>query len=217
MIDTPQPPPGRTHAVSPAQGQAPSARTLMKATAVALVIAVVVLVTAVLPAEYGVDPTGVGRALGLTDLFAAEDATPVLAAGGPVTPTAAGPVFRQLNEYREDTREFTLPPWEGIEFKYKLDRGATMLYSWRATAFADFDFHTEPDGKPAEASDSFEKGNTAQSRGAYVAPYDGIHGWYWENPTDREVTVTLTTTGFYSSGTYFSSAGIEEFPIPERP
>jgi hypothetical protein len=72
----------------------------------------------------------------------------------------------------------------------------------------DFDFHTEPEGLPPDASESFEKGNASQKRGAYTAPYDGIHGWYWENTTDRAVTVTLTSAGFYSSARLF---------LPQRP
>jgi hypothetical protein len=196
--------------------QAPSTRSLVKATLVALVLAVVVLVVAVLPAEYGIDPTGVGRATGLMDLYEAGESAMALTGAAPIVPTAEGPVFRQLNDYRVDRREFTIPPRTGMEFKYRLDRGATMLYAWRATAFVDFDFHTEPAGQPPEASDSFELGSAAQSRGAYVAPYAGIHGWYWENPTDRDVTVTLETAGFYQAGTLFLPTGIQEFKIPER-
>jgi hypothetical protein len=191
-------------------------RSLIKATIVALAVAGLVLVTAILPAEYGVDPTGAGRALGLMDLYAAGEAATALAGAAPITPTTGGPVFRQLNDYRVDMREFTIPPRGGMEFKYRLDRGASMLYAWRASAFVDFDFHTDPAGQPPEASDSFERGNAAQSRGTYVAPYAGIHGWYWENPTDREVTITLSTAGFYQAATLFLPGGIQEFKIPER-
>jgi hypothetical protein len=176
-----------------------------------------VLVVAVLPAEYGIDPLGTGRALGLSDLFAAganvDPATPAT-----ITAPTGGPVYPQFNEYRVDTREFTIQPGTGMEFKYELDKGATMLYSWKASAFVDFDFHTEPEGKPSSESDSFEKGTAAQKRGGYTAPYNGIHGWYWENKTDRPVTVTLTAAGFFDEATLF----LPETPpqlvdIPERP
>jgi hypothetical protein len=194
---------------------APSGKALVKATLLALVVAGVVLVMAVLPAEYGIDPLGTGRALGLNNLFAAEGAP-----AGPATivPGAAGPVHPQLNEYRADSRVLKIGPKQGIEFKYDLDKGATMLYAWKADAFVDFDFHTEPEGKPPEASDSFEKGQAAQKRGAYTAPYDGIHGWYWENTTDREVTVTLSSTGFYQSARLFlPDRPVQFIEIPERP
>jgi hypothetical protein len=40
----------------------------LRSTAIAAVIASAILVTIVLPAEYGIDPTGVGRILGLTQM-----------------------------------------------------------------------------------------------------------------------------------------------------
>jgi hypothetical protein len=61
------------------------------ATAAAMFVAGVVLVTVVLPAEYGVDPTGAGTAFGLTQIAGAEAAVaPTEAATGvPVAATAA--------------------------------------------------------------------------------------------------------------------------------
>jgi hypothetical protein len=151
------------------------------------------------------------------DLFAAggdEEA----AAPAAVTPGLAGPVYPRSNEWRVDTREFTIPPGTGMEFKYELDRGSTMVYSWKASNFVNYDFHTEPEGKPSSASESFDKGETSQRRGAYTAPYDGIHGWYWENGTNRDITVTLHTAGFYEEGRLFlPKQPAETIEIPERP
>lgn len=183
---------------------APSAIALVKATLAALVVAAIVLVVAVLPAEYGIDPTGAGRALGLNGLFeAGQEAAAVAGAPATVTASEGGPLHPQFNEYRADTREFTIAPKTGMEFKYTLNKGATMIYSWKATGFVDFDFHTEPAGKPSSASDSFEKGEAVQKKGGYTAPYDGIHGWYWENKGTAPVTVTLRSEGFYSRATLF--------------
>jgi hypothetical protein len=203
---------------NPPPAPAPSGRALGKATLVALAAAALVLVTAVLPAEYGIDPLGTGRVLGLLDLFAAgEEANAAASAPATIVPTEAGPVHPRFDDYRFDTREFKVPPRTGMEFKYELDKGATMLYSWKATGFVDFDFHTEPEGKPSSASDSFEKGTAAQKRGAYTAPYNGIHGWYWENKSDREVTVTLTSAGFYDEARLFlPKTPVQAIEIPAR-
>ena len=203
--------------VGPSGAPAPSGRTLLKATLVALVIAGVVLVTAVLPADYGIDPLGVGRATGLLDLFAAGGDEEAAATPATITPGLAGPVFPRPYDWRLDTREFTIAPGTGMEFKYELDRGATMLYSWKANGFVDYDFHTEPEGKPSSASDSFDKGQASQRRGAYTAPYDGIHGWYWENKSNKDVTVTLQTAGFYDEATVFlPREPPQPIQIPER-
>jgi hypothetical protein len=186
---------------------APSRRALVTATAIALLVAGIILVVAVLPAEYGIDPLGTGRALGLTNLYGAADEN--------IVPTAGSPVVPHTLEYRVDTREFTLGPYDSFEFKYELAKGASMVYAWTASADLEFDFHTEPAGKPPEASDSFEKGNAAQSRGAYSAPYDGIHGWYWENTSEENVTIKLAASGFYSSAKMFTGGGnVEAFEIP---
>ena len=50
--------------------EAPSKAKLLKATGVALAVALVLLFVAILPAEYGIDPLGAGKALGLTGLAA---------------------------------------------------------------------------------------------------------------------------------------------------
>lgn len=203
----------QAHYVGPG---APAPRKLFKATLVALVLAAVVLVTAVLPAEYGIDPLGLGEAMGLMDLFAAGGSEEA-AAPATVTPGLTGPVFPRPYDWRVDTREFTIPPGTGMEFKYELDRGSTILYSWKATNFVNYDFHTEPEGKPVSASDSFDKGESSQRRGAYTAPYDGIHGWYWENGTNRDITVTLQTAGFYEEGRLFlPKEPPQTIEIPER-
>ena len=190
----------------------PSGRTLAKATIVSIIGAGVLLVSIVLPAEYGIDPLGTGRALGLAHLSGAAAET--------IQPAAGGPVFSQSGGHKTDTREFKLGPYEYIEFKYELDTGATLLYDWKATAPVTFNFHTDPAGKPKEASESFEKGEAVEKHGAYVAPYPGIHGWYWENPTGEDITVRLSTIGFFNSAKEFHHDGTTrtfELPGPAAP
>jgi hypothetical protein len=109
-----------------------------------------------------------------------------------------------------------VPSLGSIEFKYELTRGAALIYTWRASAPVDFDFHTEPTASPG-ASETFERGEATEKSGAYTAPYDGIHGWYWENLNDTDVTVTLEAAGFFSEGVLFvSGAAPERIAIPAR-
>jgi hypothetical protein len=175
--------------------EAPSGVAIVRASIVALAIAVALLVTVVLPAEFGVDPLGTGRALGLLELTEAELV--------PVTPRAGGPLASHTGGYRVDRRQLTVPSLGSVEFKYQLPAGAAMIYSWRATAPIDFDFHTEPAGQPASASETFERGEAEEKSGSYTAPYDGIHGWYWENLYDTDVTVTLEAVGFFTEARLF--------------
>jgi len=52
----------------PTRAELPSTGKLLRSTLMAAVIAVALLITVVLPAEYAIDPTGAGRLLGLTEM-----------------------------------------------------------------------------------------------------------------------------------------------------
>jgi hypothetical protein len=52
----------------PTRSELPTTRQLLRSTVVAAVVAVALLLTTVLPAEYGIDPTGIGRVIGLTEM-----------------------------------------------------------------------------------------------------------------------------------------------------
>lgn len=188
----------------PPQTAAPPAlATLARTTAIALVAAAAILVTVVLPAEYAIDPLGTGRWLGLTQI-----ASPAL---GPVeTPapgTAAlapiqnGPVGSYPGEFKFDVFEVALAPYEYVEYKYQLEKGATMLYSWTANAAVVHDLHGERVAGAADgpAEESFDKQNRQQANGSLTAPFTGIHGWYWENPGAEPITIRLTSAGYYTS------------------
>jgi hypothetical protein len=95
--------------------------------------------------------------------------------------------------------DFKLAPHEGMEYKYRLDKGEALLYSWNASGPVNYEFHAEPDGAPAGYAQTYEKKSAQlQATGTLTAPFPGIHGWYWENTTDKEVTVTLKSAGFYN-------------------
>jgi hypothetical protein len=171
-----------------------SRRSILIATGIALVVAALILVTTVLPAEYGIDPLGTGKALGLTAL--AQVRPGVLA----IQPAA----------FRQDEMVFVLAPFESVEYKYRLELDASMVYSWAATGTVSYDLHSEPEDAPEGYAESFEKSDSTAGHGTYTAPFSGIHGWFWENRGRREVTVTLTTAGFYSGALEFRGGHIFE-------
>jgi hypothetical protein len=166
----------------------------------ALRVAGVILVTCVLPAEYGLDPLGTGARLGLLELGITGQQVQALEAGKTAAAGAgAATVTHQQTPFTQETVEFKVGPREGIEYKYRLDKGEALLYSWRATVPVNYELHAEPDGAPRGYAQSYEKvPATEHAAGQLNAPFAGIHGWYWENPSDREITVTLTTAGFYN-------------------
>ena len=183
----------------------PSAKTLASASAAALLAAAVILVTAVLPAEYGIDPLGTGRVLGFSalsqPLAVPEPVEPPV--GAALAPVQAGSVAWYPGEYRVDSRTLVLGPYEFIEFKYHLAKDAVMLFSWTASDNVLQEFHGDPDGAGSDATQSFDKQPRRKADGTFTAPFSGIHGWYWENPGGDTVTVKLTTAGFYTSAHEF--------------
>ncbi|MEQ1575402.1 MAG: hypothetical protein ABL993_14280 [Vicinamibacterales bacterium] len=172
---------------------------LAVAAGAALLAAGLVLVIFVLPAEYGVDPLGTGAKLGLLELGVTGqqiDALTTEAATG--TAGQAPIIVPQDRSFRQETVEFTVGPNEGMEYKYRLDKGESLLYSWTTTGKVNYEIHAEPDGAPRGYAQSYEKGQGSQASGTLTAPFPGIHGWFWENTEDTEITVTLTTAGFYN-------------------
>jgi len=199
----------KTNPVDSKSAPAHSAADIAKASGIALLVAAVLLVTAILPAEYGIDPLGTGRALGLTALSGAAVAEPVAPPQGKeLAPVPEGNVALYPGEYKVDSREFVLGPYEYIEYKYHLAKDATMLFSWSASGDVVQDFHGDPDGaKGDEATQSYDKKPRRQSDGSFVAPFSGIHGWFWENPGGEPVTVKVTTAGFYTIAHEFQFNG----------
>ena len=172
---------------------------LAMAAGAALFAAGLILVAVVLPAEYGVDPLGIGRRLGLTALNDVDKSLKAFQA----TRTAAGSgtpvVAPQDRKYQNETVDFVLAPGGSIEYKYRLDKGEALLYSWKATGPVNFEFHAEPDGAPQGYAETYEKVSARDAAsGTLTAPFPGIHGWYWENPGPAAVTVTLSAAGFYN-------------------
>ena len=176
-------------------------------------------------AEYGIDPVGTGRLLRLTDLARADakatekNAVPdskndePRAAIVPVlqpapdggAPTVKGAFIAQSKRYKIDSREMKLAPGEGTEIKYNMKKGAGLIYSWTASDKLLFEFHGEPNVKPAgkEGTDYYEtyelddQLGKDQGHGTFIAPTSGIHGWFWENKTGKEVNLKLVSAGFY--------------------
>jgi len=171
----------------------PSLSDLHKASAVATLVVALLLVVAGLPAELGVDPTGLGTWLGLTALGELKhDASHAVASeGSSAEPGPEGP--------RDDEVTLTLKPGESTEVKAVMGSGGVLSYSWSTDGGQLFyDFHGEPKGAAADVFTSFEKGTSAAVNGEFEAPFEGVHGWYWKNVGSSTVALRLETRGDYS-------------------
>jgi len=162
-------------------------------------VAGVVTVLFVLPAEYGIDPTGSGRLLGLDRLRQAPEV---------VVETRAAPVEIARtygNPFRSDTVQIHLGGLEDnygqMEYKISMQPGDTMVYSWTASHALDYEFHghtLETEHDPTINVMNYEAGNSTGVNGAFTAPLDGIHGWYFLNrDVDTPVDIEIKLSGYY--------------------
>ena len=164
----------------------------------ALLAAGLILVMFVLPAEFGVDPLGVGARVGPLESCATGRQVQALEQAAAAGGGQAVIVVPQKDPFHSETVEFQVGPREGIEYKYRLEKGEALLYAWTATVPVNVEFHAEPDGAPRGYAQTYEKRQASEASGTLTAPFSGIHGWYWENTTSEPMTVTLTSSGFYN-------------------
>lgn len=176
----------------------PTLRRLNTAVLIAAGAAAAITVAAVLPAEYGVDPTGIGRILGLTPMGERRIAQ---ANGGkaPAGPVAGDEITTTADGGRRV--RIVLGPYSGREVKAVMEAGAELTYRWSTDgAPVEFEFHGEPDAPqtPGDYS-SYEKGTKASAEGRFKAGFAGHHGWFWKNLTAKPVVVTATVEGAVES------------------
>ena len=108
--------------------------------------------------------------------------------------------------YNQEAIDIKLEPGEGMEYKYRLEPGGTLLFSWTADALIHYELHSQPDGAPKGFAETYDKQDYRdEAHGSYAAPFAGIHGWYWKNNTEDTVTISLTTAGFYSESLEYRS------------
>jgi hypothetical protein len=113
-------------------------------------------------------------------------------------PMRSGADFPVTMAFARDTRTFKIAPLDGVEFNYRMEKGGTMVYSWKAGDVVLWDFHGEPKGAKAGYAESYATGESKEGNGGFKAPVSGIHGWFWQNQGGKPVTVTLTTAGHYT-------------------
>lgn len=199
----------------------PSRGKLLKGALLALVAAAVVTVLFVLPAEYGVDPTGIGAKLGLLDLADATESVESGNAGGGNTlvegtwpgipeefdfyePDIVGDPYARTQgaKFRSDTLTIELDVGEQVEYKAIMKQGDALVYHWKLEQGVVYaDFHADPgenaEGYPDQYYIRYAESETGENSGSLVAPFAGNHGWYWLNIEEEPITITLEVHGYY--------------------
>lgn len=203
------------HITAPPRDQLPAARTLAWRALAVVVGAVVIAFVVVLPAERGVDPTGLGRLIGLTEMgiikqevtaeFVAEstflanseraDSIKAAEEAAALAALASGAV-----PARTDTTTVVIAPGETQSIRVRMPAGAWTVFSWTTDGgVVDDDVRGDSSSAPGALYYRYRSGSERSAdSGAVVAKFDGVHGWLWTNRTALPTAVRLVTRGDYS-------------------
>lgn len=204
----------------PTRAELPGTAQLLRSTVIAVLVAAGLLVTVILPAEYGIDPTGIGRVLGLTKMGEIKTALSAEASAEQIAPAAPKPQAtvraeppaakpspampptspaKETASGLQHTMTVRLKPGQGAEIKLAMRKDARVQYEWTTQGGpVNYDTHGDTVNAPKDFYHGYGKGrNTTSDAGTLQAAFDGTHGWFWRNRSGAEVTVTLKTNGDY--------------------
>ena len=199
------------NAKKPSLDELPSSAQLIRSTAIAAASAVAILVTVVLPAEYNIDPTGIGGVLGLSEMgeikaqlaeeaeadrlleIEAEEQSSLM---NDIFGLFVGTAYAQEAEIWRDETTFTLAPGDSAEWKLVMDEGQTVEYRMLLDGGrVNFDMHGHGGGQ----SVTYEKGRgSTGDEGEIIAAFAGEHGWSWRNRDSQPAIVTVQVRGEYT-------------------
>ena len=192
---------------------------LLKSLGIALLIGAIVLLTAVLPAEYGLDPLGTGKLFGFSKLYQGNGKAEINNTNSSLNfkkikmgKLGSPPSVLEPNEadnpppevqYRQraDTIEIVVPAEKGIEYKFKSLKYGSTKYEWatdKGIVYIDFHGEVKQENPPANVFyESYTLAYSNNMAGTLTAPFEGKHGWYFRNETKEAIVVTIKLKGQY--------------------
>ncbi|MCL1476279.1 hypothetical protein MIH18_01310 [Marinobacter sp. M3C] len=211
----------------PSRSELPSSAQLIRSTTIAAIVALLLLVTVVMPSEYALDPTGAGRLLGLTEIGEikeqlAQEAAQMVAVQPSINeaePEAVEPVFETAAVVEVEVEPETAqkveqpappmaaePEWQDeVRVVLTPGEGTEFKLTMQEGAVARFAWVSEggpvnfdTHGDGGGQSISYEKGRgVPEDEGELEAAFTGNHGWFFRNRNDNDITLVLRTDGDY--------------------
>ena len=182
----------------------PSAGKVLALTLGGFVVATLVVLGGIMPAEFNQDPLGLGRLTGISRLWAPPEVVLDVAA------SAVPATHEYETAFRTDTIEIPLTGGDDrrrgneLEYKVRTKKGATVIYSWTVEGitnpeefYTEFHGHTLAENAEAMTVAFYKKATGSTANGTLIAPFDGVHGWYLQNQSVGPVVVRLKVSGFY--------------------
>lgn len=194
------------NAPEPRRDELPSSAQLLRSTLIALLVASALLVFVVLPAEYGIDPTGLGDVVGLKRMgeiktqLADEANEPESVDIAVSTPSMAveseAPVEAIQQSGWTDATSVTIAPDEAVELKLVMAEGARAEFDWSAAGGSlNYNIHGDGEGRSVEYGKGRDSWSDARE---IVAAFDGHHGCFWRNRSGATVELVFRTRGDYT-------------------
>lgn len=190
----------------------PKKTSLLKSTLFAFFLALILIWLIVLPAEYGIDPTGFGKLTGLNKLTAAHqnsheetisNSSQITQQAKDNAPFPMGKANTHNSPPTTSNFEIVLKPADEVEYKALLPVGESIFYQWSVKNgdLTYVDFHGDPtEGQfPEGYAQSYATGEMSASTGSFTATFTGHHGWYWLNISENEIIINLKVTGYFES------------------
>jgi hypothetical protein len=168
-----------------------------------IVAGALIVVGAIMPAEYNVDLLGIGKMTGISRLWAPESKT-FEGSGAPLSWSSATPAVTHVVDIPLGAKD-----WDeaALEYKVSMVAGQGALYRWEARTLdgtpldapVEYDMHGHDvvaEGEEETVVD-YRKASAVSDQGSFTAPMAGIHGWYFRNHSDNPVMIRLEVTGYY--------------------
>jgi len=180
-----------------------SGKTLALITGGGLLLGALIVVGAIMPAEFNTDPLGIGKASGISRLWAPEEKD--FAGSGALATSSDAPKQSHIVDIPLGAAD-----WKeaAIEYKVAMKPGQSIFYKWTATNLdgspatvpveTDQHGHDLPaEGQPQTVID-YRKARLLADQGSLTAPIDGIFGWYFRNHSPDPIIIRLEIEGFYT-------------------
>ena len=194
--------------------------TLFSKLAIAAVGSLALLVLVVLPAEFGVDPTGVGKRLGLLEI--SSQSTPTSddnvsmsfnigeydSEAELIDESVQGLIHLEGNVFKSDVIDIEIEDIGEVEYKFIMPADTTFVYAWEVLDTRGegvyYDFHGHPTSDdaadfPEDFEMAYAKGEGVAQNGSFTSPFAGYHGFYFMNIEEGPITVRLTISGYWES------------------
>lgn len=183
----------------------------------AIICSGAILVIAILPAEYGIDPSGLGDKLGLLALsnhssssssklelsFNIGDYDPKAER---INESVQGLIHLENLPFQSQVIDIEIEDLGEVEYKFIMPADSSFVYSWEVLNSRGegvyYDFHGHPSSEDAKNyPDKFEmayaRGEGTSQNGSFTSPFAGYHGFYFMNIEQGPITVRLNISGYW--------------------